>query len=136
MRPLAGRAIFVLALAATALPASLSAAAPAQWQSPSGNVACSLTTRLKCFIGETRTPPPPKPASCGLDWGSQLSMGVRSRVAYDCYGGVVAYRPPTLPYGSVWRRNGFVCTVGRVGIRCANRRGHGWFLSRERTRVF
>jgi hypothetical protein len=37
------------------------------------------------------------------------------------------------PYGTTWRRNGFVCTVPRVGLRCSNRTKNGFFLSRQRS---
>lgn len=42
---------------------------------------------------------------------------------------------PVLAYGSTWRKRGYVCQSRTAGLTC--RRGaHGFFLSRERQRLF
>jgi hypothetical protein len=40
------------------------------------------------------------------------------------------------PYGTTWRRNGFTCTVRKIGLRCVNRSKNGFFLSRQRSYRF
>jgi hypothetical protein len=41
-----------------------------------------------------------------------------------------------LAYGRSWARLGITCTSRAVGLTCRNRSGHGFFLSRERQRIF
>jgi len=41
-----------------------------------------------------------------------------------------------LAYGKAWSRAGIRCTSAVNGLTCRNKSGHGWFLSRERYRVF
>lgn len=44
---------------------------------------------------------------------------------------------PVLAYGKTFRRGPFRCTSRRTGLTCRHRsNGHGFFLSRERQRVF
>ena len=44
---------------------------------------------------------------------------------------------PVLAYGKTFRRGPFRCTSRRTGLTCKHRsNGHGFFLSRERQRVF
>ena len=41
-------------------------------------------------------------------------------------------KPPVLAYGRTWRGGVFTCLSQAIGLRCSNRVGHGFFLSRER----
>lgn len=41
-----------------------------------------------------------------------------------------------LAYGRSWRRLGISCSSRSDGLTCRNRSGHGFFLSRERQRIF
>jgi hypothetical protein len=43
---------------------------------------------------------------------------------------------PVLAYGRAWRGGGIACLSARTGLTCTTRGGHGFFLSRERWRVF
>jgi hypothetical protein len=45
-------------------------------------------------------------------------------------------RAKVLRYGSKWSRGGFTCASRRTGLRCRNRSGHGWFLSRPHSYKF
>ena len=44
-------------------------------------------------------------------------------------------RAPIVKYGHTWKRGGFTCHSKRKGLKCSNRAGHGFFLSRERWSV-
>jgi len=58
-------------------------------------------------------------------------MGVTGRAHVTCHGDTaIDPRSRALRYGSAWKKSGFVCTSKRVGLRCRNRSGHGFFLSR------
>jgi hypothetical protein len=129
------------ALAALLLvPIAPAAADPEQWNSPSGNIRCGSFSRqnLRCDMRALGNPRKPRPKSCEFDYGNSFGIHGNGRRGYlmcvsDAVGGPDA---PTLAYGTVWRRNGFRCTIKRTGVRCTNRRGHGFSLRRGRQVVF
>ena len=104
---------------------------------PSGNIACGYSTdfgpvTLRCDILSGMKPRPRGP--CELDW-TGLSMG-GGTARPTCAGDTVYDRKaPVLAYGSVWKRGPFTCLSSWAGLSCANRAGHGFFLSRERWAV-
>jgi hypothetical protein len=109
-----------------------------QFRTPSGNIGCVYASdfghrvSLRCDIRSGLKPRPAKPRSCELDWGDSYEMGVRGRVYVTCHGDTaIDPRSHVLRYGTTWRKPGFVCTSKRVGLRCRNRSGHGFFLSRR-----
>jgi hypothetical protein len=69
--------------------------------------------------------------TCDLDW-TGISMGAGAAHATCAGDTVFAPGAPVLAYGSVWKRGGFTCLSSRIGLSCANRSGHGFFLSKER----
>jgi hypothetical protein len=121
------------ALAALLLvPAASATADPEQWNAPSGNIRCGSFSRLnlRCDILDLGNPRKPRPKSCEFDYGNSFGIHGNGRRGYlmcvsDAVGGPDA---PTLPYGTVWRRNGFKCTIKRSGVRCTNKRHHGFFM--------
>ena len=145
-------------LAATALaaaivllagPAGASASAPSaasgqadtftQFQSPSGNIGCAIGRQggVRCDIRNRDWSPPPRPASCMLDWGFGLTLERRGRARFVCAGDTVLGQGRRLAYGESIRRGRFRCVSRQTGMRCVNRRnGHGFVLSRQRARRF
>ena len=102
---------------------------------PSGNIACALSppasgpVTLRCDILSGLSPS--RDDRCELDW-TGLSMG-RGTATPTCAGDTVYDRKaPVLTYGSVWKRGPFTCVSLLIGLSCANRTGHGFFLSKER----
>jgi hypothetical protein len=109
------------------------------FQSPSGNIGCVIGRRggVRCDIRNRDWRPPPKPASCMLDWGFGLTVGRRGRARFVCAGDTTLGQGRRLAYGDAIRRGRFRCVSRRSGMRCVNRRnGHGFALSRERARRF
>jgi hypothetical protein len=109
------------------------------FQSPSGNIGCVIGRRggVRCDIRNREWSPPPKPASCRLDWGFGLTVGLRRRGRFVCAGDTTLGQGRRLAYGEAIRRGRFRCLSRRSGMRCTNRRnGHGFSLSRERARRF
>lgn len=103
---------------------------------PSKNIACAYSAgggfgpvNLRCDILSGLKPSPR--GRCELDW-TGVSMGT-GRARPTCAGDTV-YDPKAtvLAYGSVWRRGPFTCLSSWAGLSCANRAGHGFFLSRDR----
>jgi len=92
---------------------------------------------LRCDVAFPLDPKPPRPSSCDLDWAYGLSMSGVGRASPICAGDSVFHGwKPVLGYGETWRRQGFTCRSRSVGLTCRNTRGHGFFLSRQRWRVF
>ncbi len=109
------------------------------FQSPSGNIGCVIDKRsgVRCDIRNRDWSPPPKPASCQLDWGHGLVVVRRGRGHFVCAGDTTLGEGRRLAYGDAIRRGRFRCVSSRSGMRCVNRRnGHGFVLSRERARRF
>jgi hypothetical protein len=130
-------------LTVASLVAALAVAAPAQrpaielFRTPSGNIGCAYlasATTLRCDILSGLRPEPRR--ACELDW-TGLTLTARGRARPQCAGDtVVDRRARMIRYGSAWRRNGLVCSSRTTGLRCSNRAGHGFVLSRARWRVF
>ena len=109
------------------------------FQSPSGNNGCVIGRRggVRCDIRNRDWSPPPKPASCRLDWGFGLTVGLRGRGRFGCAGDTTLGQGRRHAYGDAIRRGRFRCVSRRSGMRCVNRRnGHGFVLSRQRARRF
>jgi hypothetical protein len=106
------------------------------FRTPSGAIGCRFSgTRpssgLRCDIRSGLRPSPPKPSSCAADWGFGFSLSNTGRSRVTCSRDT-AIDPRALPlqYGTGWRRGGFACASRVAGLRCTNRSGHGFFLSR------
>jgi hypothetical protein len=127
-----------LALATAAL-AALPAAAGAltQFQTPSRNIGCIGGTFdgrqfLRCDIGRTSVPAPPRPSTCDADYGYAFEMSPSGRAHRICHGDTALGGPRVLGYGRSIRIGAFSCTSRQAGLTCRNRAGHGWFLSVSR----
>jgi hypothetical protein len=113
------------------------------FRTPSHNIGCGYSkfageqANVRCDIRSGLKPRPPKPKNCDLDWAYGYAMGRRGRASTLCAGDTVLDpKAPVLAYGHTWRRNGFTCTSRATGLTCRNLSGHGFFLSREHSRVF
>ena len=130
----------LLAVALLLVAAPAASADPEQWNSPTGNIRCGSFSRqnLRCDMTELGNPRAPRPKSCEFDYGHSFGIHGNGRRGYRmCVSDAIAGPDaPTLPYGTVWKRNGFRCTIKRSGVRCTNRRGHGFSLRRGRQRLF
>lgn len=148
MQPLARAPLLVVAVAvAIAGGAVVAATARADtliaFRTPSGNIGCIYSSGfgsradLRCDIGSRLKPRPRKPRGCRLDWGDSYVMNATGRARLTCHGDT-AILPDArvLRYGRRWRHGGFVCSSRATGLRCRNRSGHGFFLSRQRSYRF
>jgi hypothetical protein len=92
----------------------------------------------RCDIGKRSWKPPPKPASCPLDYGQGLGVG-RSGSGYLVCAGDTALNPHgvALRYGTSSRVSPITCMSATSGITCTNTAtGHGFFISRQSYRIF
>ncbi|TAD80331.1 MAG: hypothetical protein EA001_00595 [Oscillatoriales cyanobacterium] len=131
----------LVAVSAIGLPAI---AAPAdRFQTPSGNIHCLVFSaengqnRLRCDVLENQAQIPPQPADCPLDWGNVFTMGDRQPGKFGCAADTV-FDPshPVLRYGQTWSFGGFRCDATTSRLRCRNRTGDFWELSREHQRFY
>ena len=129
----------LVVLLALLLPASAQASF-VFFQTPSHNIGCAYSTspaNLRCDIRTGLKPPPPKPRGCMNDWTFGYEMSARGRARTVCAGDTV-FSPSArvIRYGTTWRAGAFSCSSRRTGLRCRNRSGHGFFLSRQHSYRF
>ena len=128
---------------------ALALAAPAeailvQFRTPSANIGCMFSSEpgrggpyLRCDILSGLKPKPARPKGCTLDWSFGYQMNATGRARTVCAGDTaVNRRARAVRYGSKWSRGGFACTSRRTGLRCKNRSGHGFLLSKRHSYRF
>jgi hypothetical protein len=110
---------------------------PQFFRLPSGNIGCYVdATAVRCDIGQRDWAPPPKPASCQLDYGNGISL-TDAGPAVACAGDTVLNGPDVLAYGDSSARGPFECTSSQAGVSCRDTStGHGFDLSRQAYRLY
>ena len=109
---------------------------------PSGKIFCAYSDfdghrELRCDITGMQNEPAPHPASCEFDYGSYFGLTPYGKAKRLC----VSDTPmdpsfKKLAYGTTWKRGPFTCRSRRTNLRCTNRGGHGFELSRAKQRLF
>ena len=126
-----------------AVPAT-SGAAVFIFRMPSSNIGCAYTSdpefgapSLRCDILSGLKHAPARPRGCTLDWKYVYRI-FATGTAKTVFAGdtTVDRRAKVLRYGHRWRAGGFTCLSRRVGLRCRNRSGHGFFLSKKHSYRF
>lgn|GEM_PF-770926 len=109
---------------------------PQAFQTPSGNVHCRLAGgALRCEALE-RDFPPSAAAAC-QNWAGLLALRETGEVALPCDGASLRNDEAfVLGYGARWSLAGVTCESQEAGLRCANRAGHGFQVSRARLTLF
>jgi hypothetical protein len=106
---------------------------------PSSNIGCIYSSDpglggpyLRCDTLSGLKPAPARPRGCTLDWKYGYRIRPTGRALTVCAGDTaVDRRAKALPYGHRWSRGGFTCLSRKIGLRCRNRSGHGFFLSKR-----
>ncbi len=109
------------------------------FQSVSKNIACAIDGKYaRCDVAEKSFTSPPKPGNCQLDWGSAVAVEGSAVGAFICHGDTVMNPgAPVLQYGERSTIGSIRCDSSSAGIECRNTgTGHGFFLAREKYRVF
>jgi hypothetical protein len=131
--------IRIAVLVALLVPASASAKF-VFFQTPTHNIGClyqSSPAALRCDIRSGLKPPPSKPKGCTVDWTGGYQVGATGRAQKVCAGDtVLSQSARVVRYGATWRSGPFTCKSGASGLRCKNRSGHGFFLSRQHSYRF
>jgi hypothetical protein len=135
---------FVLVGALFAALAGSAHAAVFVFRTPSSNIGCVFNAEpgfggpeLRCDILSGLKPAPTRPRGCTLDWKNGYRIRPSGPALKVCAGDTaVNKRAKAVPYGSKWARGGFTCLSRKVGLRCRNRSGHGFFLSKNHSYRF
>ena len=105
------------------------------FQTPSGNIACNIGR-----LGPGQSGP--RALGCAV-FSKSDKRGTATwwmRTSGSAYSGFILANPatnyPSLAYGRSYSWHGIRCSSARAGLTCTNLSGHGFFLSRERQRVF
>ena len=129
-------------VASSALMISASSAmALTSFATPSRNIGCiGDRTEVRCDIRESTATPPKKPKSCTFDWGDAFAVGPKGRGHGVCHSDTALPAPGQririLKYGTSITLGKITCTSRRTGLTCRNTADHGFFLSRQKIRVF
>lgn len=115
-----------------------------QFRTPSANIGCVYSSEpgrggpyLRCDILSGLKPKPARPKGCTLDWTFGYQMSSTGRARTVCAGDTaVNRRAKPVRYGSKWSRGGLTCISRRTGLRCKNRSGHGFLLSKRHSYRF
>ncbi len=134
------RRVFIAVLALAAVEAQ---ADVFTFQTPSGNIQCSVGLEvdgsdIRCVVIERGGPPAaPRPAWCASDWGHVFFMRNRGLVEMSCEPlDRSRYAQETAEYGVTGEFGGLTCLSTREGLNCVNEDGRGFFLSRGSQRAF
>ena len=128
---------------AAALAASPAIADVFMFQTPSGNIVCSVGLEqgwsdIQCTIHERYGPPAaPAPAGCPGPWGHNFEMAHRGPVTMSCgLSGSPGGVGDVAGYGQTGEFGGITCVSSQQGLDCRNLDGHGFFLSRQTQSAF
>ena len=110
---------------------------PEAFRSPTGNIGCYLTAEVaRCDIAERSWEPPPRPASCDLDWGQGIELDGTGPY-FICAGDTTLGADTVLEYGSSAQRGPLYCESADTGMTCIHTgTGSGFSLSRGGYRLF
>jgi Family of unknown function (DUF6636) len=137
------RHLLTVTLAALGYAASPALAGDSRFQSPSENIGCAMSwsragAGVRCDIQAHSWHIAKPPGVCPeLDYGGGFDVTRRSRRGtVVCAGDTTLGVGKHLRYGHTISHNGIKCISERSGMTCRNRRGHGFFVSRQRYRLF
>jgi hypothetical protein len=112
------------------------------FRTPSKNIYCAWEHSsgspqlLRCDVLKL-THQAPKPRGCQFDAGSAFGMRTTGRASALCVSdSVFDPRARVLAYGKTRKFGPFRCSSKTTGLRCSNRSGHGFFLNRDRYKLF
>jgi hypothetical protein len=111
---------------------------PSAFQTPSGNIHCQFREgRMRCDVVEHGYEAPPRPRDCRGDWGGSLSLGAEGAARVICLQRTIRDEEAfVLGYGARWVGRSITCESDETGLRCENRAGRGFKVSRSRLEMF
>ena len=134
---------FTAVLGALGLPTTWAQADVWTFETPSENIQCTvgegigLQSDITCTIIDRSGPPAlHRPTTCNSDWGHTFSMRERGPVEILCQETDRSKSGFDMAdYGVTGNFGGFTCHSSRQGLKCTNRDGNGFFLSRRQQTI-
>jgi hypothetical protein len=121
----------------TATPVTQQVTTDGPFQTPSGNIRCSMSTystggdTVRCEITD-HTWEPDEPVGCQLNWGDRVVMDQGSMAEFGCYGQEMPAPTHTLEYGQLQTHGTLGCVSKPTGVTCTDGvSGHYFFISRD-----
>lgn len=138
------RPILIATLVASSalMATATSAMAFTSFATPSRNIGCvGDKTEIRCDIRTTSaTPPTTRPKGCQGEWGDAFSVRPTGKGRGVCHGDTALPGPGQkiriLKYGTSITVGKITCASRRTGLTCTNTGAHGFFMSRQKLRVF
>ncbi|WP_417679763.1 DUF6636 domain-containing protein [Roseibium sp.] len=135
--------VFIGFLCAAWLPAKSTLADVWTFETPSENIQCTVgegdgaPSDITCTIIDRSGPPAlPHPTTCNSDWGHTFSMLERGPVEILCQDTDRSRDGFDMAdYGVTGNFGGFTCHSSKQGLKCTNRDGNGFFLSRRQQTI-
>jgi hypothetical protein len=114
------------------------------FRTPSANIGCIFDAEpgnggpyLRCDILSGLKPAPKRPRGCTLDWKYGYRLRPAGPALTVCAGDTAVNRhAKVVRYGTKWSQGGLTCLSRKTGLRCRNRGGHGFFLSKQHSYRF
>jgi hypothetical protein len=145
-RPQPPTRVTMLALIATAMAAAVAAlpvsarADTGPFQSPSGNIVCSMGTFVgkandnfvDCEIADHSWIAPPRAPDCALNWGNRFRLEQGSAGVFACQHQAMPAPQQTLDYGQTRAVGAITCDSEPTGMTCTDSStGHFFRVSRD-----
>lgn len=110
------------------------------FHTPSGNIQCGIVKSggrwsIRCDTYERDWSPPPKDCVDG-DNGGSIGMGGKSRPRFICVSDAIDPPGKTLKYGKKLSFGPFLCKSKVKGLKCWNKLGRGFFVSKQSYNFF
>ena len=122
---------------APATPVGYEVAASGPFQSPSGNIQCTMyvgtdgSTNANCAAANHDWVAT-QPTNCQAAWGDRVDLEAGAPARFGCYGQEMPAPTHTLEYGQIQKLGSISCASETVGIMCIdNNTGHYFFISRQ-----
>jgi hypothetical protein len=140
----APRALFATVTVLCLLAAPAAAGQLRLFHTPGANIGCELFVgkgtaggAARCDIANRSWAPPPRPASCKLDYGNGLIVLSHGRGRFTCAGDTALHQGRALGAGHFVKAGPYKCTSLGSAVRCLNRRTkHGFEISQTLARRF
>lgn len=111
----------------------------AEFVTPSGNIACRMSTdEVRCDVTEQTWDLPAEPAGCTGTFGAGTVLTGTGSGELSCVSdSLVDPGLETLEYGTAIRRDGVLCASRETGVRCENEQTrHGFQVARAAFELF
>ncbi|MEO6990263.1 MAG: DUF6636 domain-containing protein, partial [Candidatus Baltobacteraceae bacterium] len=101
-------------------------------------IGCGYYLRqMRCDVTGGIVPRPPQPRPCEFGtWAGGYVVQATGFARAICTSDTTLGATHVLPYGKSRRVPGITCKSERIGVTCANRSGHGFFVSKGASHTF